>query len=326
MGSKLTSVSNAVAGDVVAVAKLANVIVGDILGPKGHTFVAREEPSSLAALSVALVSSSSDDEKVAAALQHLMEEDPSLRVRHDPVTRRLVIDAMGDVHLQVTLERLRRRYNVEVSTEVPSVEYFETIRGARDVEGRLKKQTGGHGQYAVVNLRIEPIDPAAPLDFVDAVVGGAVPRQYIGAVRNGVEKSMRRGGPQGFPVVGLRVTLGDGKAHSVDSSEAAFETAASLGLRQALDEAGTVVLERVMEVNATVPSHLLGDVLNDVAVRHGKVIATAPGDDLCATVTALVPESELQRYGVDLRNLTAGRARATVNVHHLAEVTRAPGR
>ncbi len=324
MGSKLVPVEVAVAGDVVAVAKLSNVVVGDVLGRKGHVFSFRTDAPSLPALSVALVGSSHDDDKLSSALQHLAEEDPSITVRHDPVTRHLVIDVMGDVHLQVTLERLRRRYNIEVTTEVPSVEFFETIRAPRDVEGRLKKQTGGHGQYAVVNLKVEPIEPSAPFEFVDAVVGGAVPRQYIGAVKNGVERSMRHGGPKGFPVVGLRATLYDGKSHSVDSSEAAFETAASLGLRQALDEAGTVVLERIMAVRTSVPASFLGDVLNDFSVRRGKVIGTDHDDESTATVTAHVPESELLRYGLDLRNMTAGRGKATVELDHLAETTKIP--
>ena len=322
MGSKLVAVDSAVAGDVVAASKLSNVVVGDVLGRKGHVFTFGGDAAVMPALSVALVGSSHDDDKLSSALQHLAEEDPSIGVRHDPVTRRLVIDVMGDVHLQVTLERLRRRFNIEVTTEVPSVQYFETIRSSRDVEGRLKKQTGGHGQYAVVNLKVEPIDPTSPFEFVDAVVGGAVPRQYIGAVKNGVEKSMRHGGPKGFTVVGLRATLYDGKSHSVDSSEAAFETAASLGLRQALDDAGTAVLERIMAVRTSVPASFLGDVLNDFSVRRGKVIGTEHDDEQTAMVTAHVPESELVRYGLDLRNMTAGRGRASVMVHHLAEATK----
>ena len=324
VGSKLVPVERAVAGDVVAVAKLNNVVVGDVLASKGHLVSPPAAPAALAAMSVALVGSSHDDDKLSAALGHLVEEDPSLGVRHDPVTRHLVVDVMGDVHLNVTRERLRRRFNIDVTTETPSVEYFETIRAPRDVEGRLKKQTGGHGQYAVVNLRIEPIEPGAPFEFVDAVVGGAVPRQYIGAVRNGLERAMSHGGPKGFAVVGLRATLYDGKAHSVDSSEAAFEAAASMGLRQALDEAGTVVLERIMAVTTSVPVAFLGDVLNDFSVRRGKVISTEQDDGSMAVVTAHVPESELLRYGLDLRNATAGRGQARVEMHHLAEATKVP--
>jgi elongation factor G len=323
-GTKLVPVKRAVAGDVVAVAKLHHVMVDDVLSSKGHAFSFTKSPALLPALSVALVGSSHDDDvKISTAINRLAEEDPSLGIRHDPTSRRLVIDAMGDVHLQVTLERLRRRFGVEVTTEDPTIEFFETIRSACDVEGRLKKQTGGHGQYAVVNLKVEPIEPLSPFEFVDAVVGGTVPRQYIGAVRSGIEKAMRHGGPQGRQVVGLKVTLRDGKYHSVDSSEAAFETAASLGLRAALDKAGTNVLERIFAVTTSVPTAHLGDVLNDFSVRRGKVISTVQDDEFTTVVTAHVPESELQRYGLDLRNMTGGRGWATLSLHHLAEASKA---
>ena len=322
-GSKLIPVQRAYAGDVIAVAKLNNVIVGDLLSGSGRSLSVPAPPEEAPAMSLVLRSTARDDDKIATALHRLSEEDPSLHLRHDPVSREMLIDVMGDVHLQVTLERLRRRFNVEVTTEVPPVQLFETILGSRDIEGRLKKQTGGHGQYAVVNLRVEPIEPTAPLEFVDAVVGGAVPRQYIAAVRHGIEKAMAHGGPAGRRVVGLRVTLYDGKHHSVDSSEAAFETAASIGLRSALEAAGTRVLERIMAVNATVPSVNLGDVLNDLSGRRGRVIGTDQVDDTFVAIVAHVPEAELHRYGLDLRSMTAGRGRVRIEEHHLAEAPKA---
>lgn len=319
-GSKLVPIEKAFAGDVVAAAKLNKVVVGDLLTRRGRDLTAVLAPAPTPALSVVLLGKShEDDDKIASALHRLAEEDPSLRVRHDPVSRRLAIDVMGDLHLMVTLERLRRRFNVEVSTAPPSVQLFETIVKAREIEGRLKKQTGGHGQFAVVNIKVEPLESTVPLEFVDAVVGGAVPHQYIGAVRNGVEKAMAHGGPAGHPVVGLRVTLVDGKHHSVDSSEAAFETAASMALRSALGEAGTAVLERIMVVTAMVPPEYLGDVLNDLSGRRGRVIGTSQGDDLIVTVTAHVPEEQLHRYGLDLRSMTSGLGRVRIEPHHLAE-------
>jgi elongation factor G len=322
-GTKLIPLEKGVAGDVVAVAKLNNVVVGDVLTRKGRNLVLPLVTRPFPAMSVALVGSSHDDDnKIATALHRLAEEDPSLHLRHDPVSRRLVIDVMGDVHLQVTLERLRRRFNLEVATEPLAVQLFETIARSREIEGRLKKQTGGHGQYAVVNLKIEPLEPTVPFEFVDAVVGGAVPRQYISAVRTGIKKAMNHGGPKGHPVVGLRATLYDGKFHSVDSSEAAFEAAASIGLRAALEEAGTVVLERIMVVSTAVPPEHLGSVLNDLSVRRGKVISTDQDDEMTAIVTAHVPEAELHRYGLELRNMTGGRGRATIDLHHLAEASR----
>jgi elongation factor G len=324
VGSKLVPVDRAIAGDVVAVAKLNNVAVGDLLCRKGRDLEAVVPPPLSHALKVALAGhSAEEDDKISTALQRLCEEDPSLVVRHDPVSRKLVVDVMGELHLQVVAERLRRRFNVDATTAPPSVQLFETITTSREIEGRLKKQTGGHGQFAVVNLKVEPLEPTAPFEFVDSTVGGSVPRQYIGAVRNGVEKSMSRGGPAGHPVVGLRVTLTDGKSHSVDSSEAAFETAASIGLRSALEESGTVVLERIMAVRAKVPAECLGDVLSDLSGRRGRVIGTEQDEDSRVTVVAHVPESELFRYGLDLRNMTGGRGRAEFSAHHLAEAPKA---
>ena len=319
-GTKLVAVERAVAGDVVVVAKLNDVAVGDVLAKRGLDLSTMRTVAQAPAISVALVSASHDDDKIATALHRLSEEDPSLRIRHDPVSRRLVVDAMGDTHLKVTLERLRRRFNVDVTTATPDVQLFETIRCVRECEGRLKKQTGGHGQYAVVNLKVEPINPDVVLEFVDAIVGGSVPRQFIGAVRNGIEKAMARGGPAGFPVVGLRVTLLDGKFHSVDSSEAAFDTAGSLGLRAALDATGTVVLEKIMSVTTSFPIEYLGEVLNDLKTRRGKVVSTNQDNPDTVSVCAYIPEDGLHRFGLDFRSLTAGRGRVAIELHHLAEV------
>ncbi|HVB71859.1 MAG TPA: elongation factor G [Acidimicrobiales bacterium] len=322
-GAKLVPMDKAVAGDVVAVAKLTNVQVGDVLERRGRDLAPVPAPAPTPALSVAVIGTGKDDEKISTSLHRLAEEDPSLHVRFDPTSRHLVIDVMGEMHLQVTLERLRRRFNLEVTTAPPPVPYFETIVKGCDVEGRLKKQTGGHGQYAVVNVKVEPLEATSPFEFVDAVVGGSVPRQYIGAVKNGVEKAMAHGGPSGQPVVGLRVTLYDGKHHSVDSSEFAFETAGSMALRNALEKSGTAVLERIMAVEATVPGEYLGDVLTDLSGRRGKVMATNHDESGASIVIAHVPESQLTRYGLELRSLTGGRGRVSITPHHLSEAPKA---
>lgn len=322
MGPKLVPLERAVTGDVVALPKLNNVQVGDFLAARGKDLAPLPAPRVTPATSVMVSGAAKDDEKISSALHRLAEEDSSLGMRMDPVSRHLVLDVMGELHLQVTLERLKRRFNVEVTTEQPPVQLFETILGPADVEGRLKKQTGGHGQFAVVNVRVEPIDPTSPFEFVDEVVGGAVPRQYIDAVKHGIEKAMAHGGPAGFPVVGVRATLYDGKSHSVDSSEAAFEIAGSLALRAALEKKGTAVMERVMAVETTVPSKYMGDVLTDLSGRRGRVIGTTHDGDL-TTVIAHVPEAELTRYGLDLRTMSEGRGRARVEPHHLAEAPKA---
>lgn len=319
VGPKLHATERAVAGDVVAFAKLNNVRVGDILARPARDLAAISSAGRTHALSAAVVAAASDDEKVSSALHRLVEEDTALRVRHDPVSRSLVVDAMGEMHLQVTQERLKRRYGVDVTWAPPPVAYFETIKAPAEVEGRLKKQTGGHGQFAVVNVTIEPLSPTEAFEFVDAVVGGAVPRQYISAVKNGIEKAMAHGGPSGQPVIGVRATLHDGKSHSVDSSEAAFETAGSLALRAALEKSGTALLERVMAVEVTVPSEYLGDVLTDLASRRGRVIGTDQNERGDTVVAAHVPEGELTRYGLELRALSGGRGRFLAYPHHFAE-------
>ncbi len=319
VGSKLHSTERAVAGDVVAFAKLNNVRVGDVLARPARDLAAVSGAGRAHALSAAVVAAASDDEKVSSALHRLVEEDTALRVRHDPVSRSLVVDAMGEMHLQVVHERLKRRYGVDVTWAAPPVAYFETIRAAADVEGRLKKQTGGHGQFAVVNVKFVPLSPTEAFDFVDAVVGGSVPRQYISAVRNGIEKAMAHGGPSGQPVIGVRATLYDGKSHSVDSSEAAFETAGSLALRAALEKSGTALLERIMAVEVTVPAEFLGDVLTDLSSRRGRVIGTDQNERGDTVVAAHVPEGELTRYGLELRALSGGRGRFRAEAHHFAE-------
>jgi elongation factor G len=322
MGSKLVPIDRAETGDVVAIAKLNNVQVGDYLASKALNIAPLPAEPVTPAMTVAIVGSSKDDEKISSSLHRLAEEDPSLHVRNDPISRRLVIDVMGEMHLQVTLERLRRRFNVEVATEPPPIQLFETILGSCEVEGRLKKQTGGHGQFAVVNVRVEPMDPSTPFEFVDQVVGGAVPRQYIDAVRHGIERAMAHGGPAGFPVVGVRVTLYDGKSHSVDSSEAAFEIAGSLALKAALEKKGTAVMEVIMAVEVTVPPEFMGDVMTDLSGRRGRVLGTTHDDGGVTNVRAQVPEAELIRYGLELRAMTRGRGRSRIEPHHLAEAPR----
>ncbi len=320
LGTKLVPVERAVTGDVVAISKVAHVQVGDFLARRGRSLHPVPGPAAVPAMTLAV--SGPDDDKVATALQRLAEEDVALTMHLDPVARQLVATFAGEMHLQVTLERAKRRFNVEIATAPPPVPLFETITKSVTVEGRLKKQTGGHGQFAVVNVRFEPLEPTLPFEFVDEVVGGSVPRQYIGAVRSGIEKAMSHGGPNGFPVVGLRATLFDGKAHSVDSSEAAFETAGSFAVRGAVEQVGTIVLERIMAVVATVPAETLGDVLTDLSGRRGRVIGTTQSDEGDAVIDAHVPEAELLRYGLDLRRLTGGRGRATVAPHHLTEAPR----
>ena len=252
----------------------------------------------------------SDDEKLMSSLARLVAEDPTLVI--DRTGGHTVLRGLGDTHVAVAVERLARVFGVHVTTSPAPVAYRETIAGSAQVEGKLKKQSGGHGQFAVVQLRVSPLPPGGGFEFVDSVVGGSVPRTYIPAVEKGARDALASGGPQGHPVVDVQVELYDGKSHSVDSSEMAFRTAASIGVKAALAEAGTVMLEPVSIVTVTVPAELQGTVLTDLSGRRGRVHATETTEDGRARVVANVPEAELGQYVLDLRSMTGGRAELTI--------------
>jgi elongation factor G len=228
----------------------------------------------------------------------------------------LLLRGVGDVQLAVALDRLGRRFSVGVDTEPMRVAYRETITGMAEAEGRHKKQTGGHGQFAVCVLRVETLERGAGFQFTDKIVGGAIGKSFIAAVQKGIEEAMHEGGPKGFPVVDVHVTLLDGKEHSVDSSELAFKLAARSGFRDALAAAGPVVLEPVSQVEVDVPADLLGDVLGDLNSRRGRVAGTSPAAPGRQVVIALVPDAELVRYAAELRSLTGGRGRYTMKHDH----------
>ena len=306
------------AGDVGAVAKLAGSPSGSLLWSRPNgTARPATLPSRAPVFAVTLEpASQSDDEKLSLALGRLVAEDPTLVV--DRAGDQTVLRGLGDTHLAVAVERLARVFGVHVTTGPAPVAYRETIAGSAQVEGKLKKQSGGHGQFAVVQLRLSPLPAGEGFEFVDSVTGGAVPRQYISAVERGARDALAAGGPQGHPVVDVRVELLDGKSHSVDSSEMAFRTAASIGVKAALADAGTVVLEPISSVTVTVPNDLQGAVLTDLSGRRGRVHATESADDGRARVVAHVPEAELARYVLDLRSITAGQAELTVTPDHYA--------
>ncbi len=299
------------AGEVGAVAKLAGSPSGTLLwsrtsGQARPFLPPRRQPVYAATL---VPASQSDDERMSTALARLVAEDRTLVV--DRVGDATVLRGLGDTHLTVAVERLARVFGVHVETGTVPVAYRETIARPTQAEGKIKKQSGGHGQFAVVQLRVGPLREGG-FEFVDSVVGGAVPRHYISAVEKGARDAMEAGGPQGHPVVDLRVELYDGKSHSVDSSDMAFRTAAAVGVKAALAEAGTVLLEPVVNVNVTVPPEHQGAVLTDLSGRRGRVSATELADDGRARVVATVPEAELSRYVLDLRSLTGGRAELTM--------------
>ncbi|HWJ85749.1 MAG TPA: elongation factor G, partial [Cellulomonas sp.] len=302
-GKEHLPVDSARAGEVVAVAKLAGTpshsLLADRHGPGAAmtTEPARERPT-VFGLALEPVTQS-DDDRLSAALARLVAEDPTLSIER--ATEQTVLRGLGETHLAVALERLARVFGVHVSTAPVPVGYRETIRREASAEGKVKKQSGGHGQFAVVQLRVSPLEAGAGLDFVDKVVGGAIPRSYLPAVQRGIADAMAAGGPHGYPVVDLRVEVVDGRAHSVDSSDMAFRTAAAAGLREALTTAGTVVLEPVCHVDVVVPAPAQGDVMGDLSARRGHITTTTTLDDGLVRVEASVPEAELGRYVLDLR-------------------------
>jgi elongation factor G len=305
------------AGDIGGVAKLADTATGDTLAPRGRPVVVPPIDQPAAVLAVAVVpKTQADDDKLATSLHRLQEEDPGLIVERDEETHQTILRGTGETHLAIALEKLERKFGVGVNTEEVQVRYRETISEPADAEGKHKKQSGGHGQFAVASIKVEPLERGGGFEFVDKIVGGAISRSYIPAVSKGIEETMQRGGVNGYPVVDVRVTLVDGKEHSVDSSEMAFRMAGRLAFRDAMAKAGPVVLEPVSRVDVTVPADLLGDVMGDLNARRGRVQGTEPGNDGEQVIYALVPASELQRYAIDLRSLTGGRGRFKAEHDH----------
>jgi elongation factor G len=310
-GKEQEPVSELVAGDIGAVSKLAGTLTGDTLAPRGKPVriepIEQPEPT----LAVAVVPhTQADEDKLATALHRLADEDPALRIERNDETHQTLLQGTGETHLQITLEKLTRKFGANVDTEPIRVPYRETVtKPVIGVEGRHKKQTGGHGQFGVCVIDVEPLPRGEGFSFASTVVGGAISRGYIGAVQKGIEETMGDGGVYGYPVVDVGVTVTDGKEHSVDSSEMAFKVAGRLAFRAALAQAGPVILEPISRLVVVVPLEVQGDVMGDLNARRGRVQGTDTTVDGRQVVTALVPTSEIKRYAIELRSLTGGRGR-----------------
>ena len=307
-GKEHLPIDEAVAGDIVATAKLSDTATGDTLAPKGSP-VAVEPPAPVVPMLAVAIrpKSKGDEDKLMTALHRLADEDPSIAVRRVDETHQTVLTGMGETHLGVTVERLKRKFGVEVEMDEVQIAYRETITKVSKAEGRYKKQTGGHGQFGVAVVQIEPLGRGDGFAFEDRVVGGAIPRQFIPAVEKGVMDAMATGGHFGYPVVDVKVTVLDGKYHPVDSSEMSFRTAGALGFREAIADAGPVLLEPISLLEVRVPAALQGEVLGDLNARRGRVQGTEVDEDGASLIQALVPTGELSRYAVDLRSFTGGR-------------------
>lgn len=316
-GKEQKPIKTAVAGDLAAVAKLSDTTTGDVLGARGAALdverLERPEP----VLPVAIrAHSKGDEDKLANALHRLQDEDPALRVERNAETHQTLLWGMGETHLGIALERLQRKFGVAVDTDDVKVAYRETITNTAEAEGRYKKQTGGHGQFGVAFLRVEPRERGAGFEFHDAIVGGAIPRQFIPAVEKGIAETMQSGGVFGYPVVDVAVTCFDGKYHSVDSSEMSFKMAGSIGFKEAMHKARPILLEPVSELVVTAPEDSLGDIMGDLNSKRGRIQGSSSIGNREVEIVAFVPTSEILRYAIDLRSLTGGRGRFVMTHSH----------
>ncbi|NUP29433.1 MAG: elongation factor G-like protein EF-G2 [Nocardia sp.] len=311
-GREQRPMSEAVAGDIAYVTKLGHARTGDTLSGTGSPLLIEPWPIPEPLLPTAIrAHGKTDEDKLPQGLARLVAEDPALRVENNERTHQLVLWSLGEAQRDVALERLRDRFGVEVDVEETRVPLRETFAEKAGGRGRHVKQSGGHGQYAVCEIEVEPLAEGSGIEFVDKVIGGAVPRQFITSVEKGVRAQAERGVTSDNPLVDIRVTLLDGKAHSVDSSDAAFQTAGALALRDAAASSRMALLEPIALVEVRVPDDHLGAALTDLSVRRARILGTEPADPGRTLIRAQVPESELVRYATELRSLAHGVAQFT---------------
>ncbi|ADD03254.1 translation elongation factor G [Thermoanaerobacter italicus Ab9] len=305
-GKKQIPMSKLVAGDIGAVAKLQYTMTGDTLcdPSKPVTLVPIDFPQPTLSLAIE-PKSKGDEEKISNGLQRLQEEDPTFKVEKNLETGQMIVYGMGEQHIEVISKKLMNKFGVECTLTDPIVPYRETIKGKVKVEGKHKKQTGGHGQYGHVWIEFEP-NPNSEFEFEDKIFGGAVPKQYIPAVEKGLRESMKEGVLARYPVVNIKATLVDGSYHPVDSSEMAFKIAASLAFKKGMEQANPVLLEPIMRVEVVVPEEYMGDIIGDLNKRRGRILGMESKDNL-EVITAEVPLAEMNRYATDLRSLTQAR-------------------
>ena len=305
-GADHQNIDHVATGDLAAVTKLGNVRTGDTLSNDVAMSVPITSPPTPVYGVAIHASAPAQEDKLASALRRFATEDPSLQIRQDPTTRQTVLSGAGEAHIRVVRSRLERM-GIDFEVEDMRVAYLETLARPADVEAKHKKQSGGHGQFAVAMVRFEPLPRGGGYEFDTEVTGGAIPRNLIPAVGSGIEEAMANGGRHGFPMVDLRAVCYDGKHHSVDSSEMSFKIAGSLALKQAVEQAGSAVLEPISEIRVEVPDSYQGDVLGDLNSRRGQVFGTEPGSTAgTSVIRAHVPTSEILSYVIDLRSMTGG--------------------
>lgn len=308
-------------GEIGVVAKLKETSTGDTLCDEHHSIVFDKVRFAEPIISYAIApKSKGDEDKVSSGLHRILEEDPTLRFHRDEETKEMLLSGMGQVHLEVTLDRLKRKFGVEVLMKAPKIPYRETIKKSIKTQGRYKKQSGGRGQYGDCWIEIEPLPRGSGFEFVDKVVGGAIPRQYIPAVEKGIIEAMHEGVIAGYPLVDMKVTLFDGSYHTVDSSEMAFKIAGSMAIKKAVQEARPTLLEPIMKVEVTTPDESLGAVIGDLNSKRGKVQGVEPQAGGNQKIMALVPMSEMLTYANQLQSITSGRGLYSMEFSHYEEV------
>ena len=321
IGKEHEPVPEVVAGDMGAVAKLSQAHTGDTFAPKEAAVQVPglDLPEPLLAYAIA-PKTKGDEGKLATGLARLREEDPTLRVSRNEETHETVMHGMGEAHLEVMIERLKRKFGVEVTTAPAKIAFRETIRGKASAVGRHVKQTGGHGQYAVCTIEIEPLAHGEGFVYEDKIFGGAIPHQFIPSIEKGIVKTMAEGVLSGNPMVDLKVTLVDGKFHPVDSSDMAFQIAGSMALKEAVEQAGVALLEPIVDLEVTVPEAYTGDIMGDLNAKRGKIAGMEQLGGGKQRIRAQVPQAEVARYVIDLRSLTGGRGAYTATFAHYEEM------
>lgn len=316
-GKEHTNTQQACVGDIAGVAKLQHTQTGDVLGSNG---AAPQIPVPEPVYSLAIFPKArGDEEKISTGLARLAEEDPALRVDRSEETKQLLIRGQGDVHLDVVLEKLKRKYGVEAVTELPRVAYRETVTGSTRAEGRHVKQSGGHGQYGICQIEIQPTERGEGFVWEDKIFGGAIPQNFRPSVEKGIQDTMARGVVAGYPMVDVKVRLVDGKYHTVDSSDMAFQLAGSLAIRKAAMDASPALLEPILRVEVRVPERFLGDLMSLLNTKRGRITGTEP-DGSTQVIHGEVPEAEMQRFALDLRSITQGRGTFRTEFAHYEEM------
>ena len=319
-GKNQKAVEQLVTGDIAAVAKLKDTATGDTICTEKTPVVFEKVIPAPPIMSFAVTPKSrGDEEKIVSSINRVIEEDPAITFHRNDQTKEMILSGMGQVHIEVTIEKMKRKFGVEVSLKTPKVPYKETIKGKTNIQGKYKKQSGGRGQYGDCWLDIEPLPRGGGFEFIDKIVGGVIPQQYRPAVEKGIVEAMTEGVLAGYPVVDVKVSLVDGTYHTVDSSEMAFKIAGSLGFKKGVMACQPVLLEPIVNIYIEIPDEYMGDVIGDLNSRRGRVLGM-DSKGANQIIKGQVPLAEILKYAPDIRSMTSGRGTFTYEHSHYEEV------